>query len=339
MKTRFPSISRRNFLQALGIGAAGMSMAACAPENLMIQPTTQLRGTGQLRGGGVPAGVADRRPLAFHRTQVGDLQVTVLNDGVIAFPTENFAVNASAEERTALLAEYNLPTEMGRADIGVILVENGDQRILLDTGVGDAPGMGDGTGRLLVTLDLLGIKRESISAVLFSHFHPDHIGGASFDGVATFPNAQYYFPQAEWDFVQNAPAALADLVGLVNAKLQPIMEEDQLTLFGSEEELVPGIQSVAAFGHSPGHHAFLLASGSDQLLFTADAANHFVLHFQRPDWLFSFDAIPELTTATRQQLLGRAADEGLKIVGTHLPFPGMGYVVRSADGFRFVPQG
>ena len=44
MKTRFPSISRRNFLQALGIGAAGMSIAACAPENLMIQPTTQLRG-------------------------------------------------------------------------------------------------------------------------------------------------------------------------------------------------------------------------------------------------------------------------------------------------------
>lgn len=339
MKTRFPSISRRNFLQALGIGAAGMSMAACAPENLMIQPTTQLRGTGQLRGGGVPAGVADRTPLAFHRTQVGDLQVTVLNDGVIVFPTENFAVNASAEERTALLEEYNLPTQMGRADIGVTLVENGDQRILLDTGAGDAPGMSADVGRLMVTLDMLGVKRESITAVLISHFHPDHIGGASFNGEATFPNAQYFFPQAEWDFLQNAPAALADLVGLVNAKLQPIMAQDQLTLFGAEEELVPGVQSVAAFGHSPGQHAFLLASGSDQLLFTADAANHFVLHFQRPDWLFSFDAIPELTTATRQQLLGRAADEGLKIVATHLPFPGMGYVVRSGDGFRFVPQG
>ena len=49
------------------------------------------------------------------------------------------------------------------------------------------------------------------------------------------------------------------------------------------KELVPGITSVDARGHSPGHAAFLVASGNGKLLVTSDTVNHQIL-VRNPDW-------------------------------------------------------
>lgn len=270
---------------------------------------------------------------AFSRFNISDFEVTIIQDGATRFETSVFAANAKAGEVEALLEANNLPTTTANSTFNVTLVNTGDQLVLLDTGLGitSVPA----GGRLLPTLELLGVAPADINAVILSHYHPDHVNGVSDGTTAAFPNATYYFPQPEWDFLQNVPGNLQP-VRSAKSLLQPVSDSDQLQFYTADAEIVPGVQAVAAHGHTPGHMALLIASNGSQLLNIVDAAVQSVISLQRPDWYPAFDAIPETAIETRFALLGRAADEGLQVMGYHFPFPGVGYVVRDGEAFRFV---
>lgn len=321
------AFSRRQALQAIGLGALGLGLAACQP----IQP---------IAGGATATGKPETIPqtVAFYRSQIGDFQVTVIGDGIITLETAMLGVNAPESGVDEVLAAHNLPTGNVKVGINTLLVETGDKRILLDTGMGDFRGLGDNVGHLVATLALLQIKPAAIDAVILSHMHPDHIAGATLDEKPVFPNAHYYLPQLEWDFLNAGPtnSPLDDFINLANAKLAPITANDQLTLYTAGDELVGGIQAVAALGHTPGHHALLVASGNSQLLYLADTVANSLVHLQHPEWVFGFDTLPDVTIATRQQLLNRVADEQLQVVAAHFPFPGLGYISRRGDAFHYV---
>jgi glyoxylase-like metal-dependent hydrolase (beta-lactamase superfamily II) len=325
-----PAFSRRQVLQSFGLGAVGLGLAACQP----IQPVV----------GGITA-ASKLAPIphsvAFYRTQLGDFQVTVIGDGIISLESAMLGVNAPEGGVDELLATHNLPTGNVKVGINALLIETGDKRILLDTGMGDFRGLGDNVGHLAATLALLQIKPTAINAVVLSHMHPDHIAGATLDDKPVFPNATYYLPQAEWDFLNAGPtnSPLDDFINLANAKLAPIQANDQLTLYSAGDELVSGIQAVAALGHTPGHHALLVASGNSQLLYLADTVANSLVHLQHPEWVFGFDTLPDVSITTRQQLLNRVADEQLQVVAAHFPFPGVGYISRSGDAFHYVAAG
>ena len=73
---------------------------------------------------------------------------------------------------------------------------------------------------------------------------------------------------------------------------------------------------------------------------TGDALTHQVVSFQKPDWHFGFDQIPEQAAATRRRLLGMLATDRIGIVGYHLPWPGVGRVETGKDGaFRYIAEG
>lgn len=101
---------------------------------------------------------------------------------------------------------------------------------------------------------------------------------------------------------------------------------------------VSGITAMAAFGHTPGHMAYHLESGSDRLLIMADTANHYVWSLAYPDWEVSFDVDKAAAAATRRKLLDMVAADRIPLVGYHMPFPGLGYVEARENGFRFVPE-
>jgi glyoxylase-like metal-dependent hydrolase (beta-lactamase superfamily II) len=276
---------------------------------------------------------------AFYRYPMGDAMLTVIQDGFSAIEPQFLAVNAP-EEALALAQESNLPIPFN-STFNVTLVENGDRRIIIDTGLGAAMAMpGFSGGNLIPTLEALGLSAADITDVVISHFHPDHIGGALAQEGLMFPNAMHHFPQPEQDFLANAPAdneQLAPLIQMANAMLMPAQEGDQLTLYNAEAEVVPGVQAVAAPGHTPGHMAFLVSGGDKSLMLTIDTANHAVLAVQHPEWHMAFDAIPDLAVETRRAILGRAADEKLQVLGYHFPFPGIGVIVREGEGFRYIP--
>lgn len=308
-------LSRRGFLKGVGAGAGATIWFSLSPA--LAQTDS-------------PAA----NVTAFSRFNIGDFEVTVLQDTLFPLDAAILGVNATPEEINAVLEANNLSPDTVRTTVNVMLVNTGDQLILLDTGNGAANG-----GRLLPTLELLGITPDAINAVVISHLHPDHIGGAANNGAAAFPNATYYFPQAEWDFMQTSPAdsPAAGMIAGAMAALQPAIDTSKIAYYAADGEILPGIEAVAAHGHTPGHSALLVKSSDAQLLNMVDTAINNVISLSRPDWSPGFDSIPEMAVESRRALLTRANEEGLQVFGYHFPFPGVGYITAEGEGFTFVP--
>jgi glyoxylase-like metal-dependent hydrolase (beta-lactamase superfamily II) len=103
------------------------------------------------------------------------------------------------------------------------------------------------------------------------------------------------------------------------------------------KELVPGVTAVAAYGHSPGHMTFTIASGNGRLMMMSDATNHPALFVKNPDWSAVFDQDADMARATRRKLLDMAASERLQVSLYHAPFPATGHIARDGASYEFVP--
>lgn len=308
------SLSRRNFIKGMGLGAASTALGV----NILMD---------------TPKAAAQTVPTsaAFYRTSLGDFEITVIRDAVSALPLERLVANAEAEEVNELLTANGFAAGEQPNNFKQMLVNTGDNLVLFDTG------LGSDASQLIPTMELLGVSPADINIVAISHFHPDHIGGVAPGGEIAFPNATYVMAQAEWDVLNSDPES--DFFAGALATLQPLVDAGVLEYFNTGDELVPGIESVAAMGHTPGHHGFLITSGDAGLLNTVDAIIHPVISTQRTDWHFSFDAIPDMAVETRRTLLNRIATENLLMFGYHFPFPGIGVVAATDEEntWRFTP--
>ncbi|MEL6521194.1 MAG: MBL fold metallo-hydrolase [Pseudomonadota bacterium] len=260
---------------------------------------------------------------------LGDMKVTTLLDGVrngVEEPQGTFGMNVSAEEFAAVSAENFISADSTSFFFTPTLVETGEETVLFDTGLGQ--------GGLIKALEAAGKTPADITTVVITHMHPDHIGGMMTDGAPTFANAKYFAGQAEYDFwsVQEEGNRVGDLV---KSNVTPLVE--QVTFVGDGASVAPGITSMAAFGHTPGHMVYMLESGGQQLVLTADLANHFVWSVGYPDWEVRFDMDKEAAATSRKTVLGMLAADKIPFVGYHMPFPALGYVAPREDGFRYVP--
>lgn len=324
------STSRRSLLKTMGLGALGVGLTGIGknvPESLAKAPLWQTTPT-------------MATPAGFYRFMVGDLQVTAIQDGVATFDVSVFGVNTAPEDVYAVLEDNNLPGPKGNASITLLLVENGEERTLLDSGLGGFPfgELPPNSGKIVPTLELLGIAPDMINHVFLSHFHIDHLGGLLNGGMPTFPNAMHHISQAEMDFLNSGQTDVpgAEFIEQAKTQLQPLIDNDQLQFMGDEAEIASGVQALAASGHTPGHMTVLLASAGQQLMCLVDTANHPVISLAHPEWHFIFDAEPEVAVETRRTLLNRAVDERMQVLAYHYPFPGAGFVDRDGDGFRFL---
>ena len=206
------------------------------------------------------------------------------------------------------------------------LVNTGETLVLFDTGLGN-----EGLGQ---ALQAAGYSPNQIDTVVLTHMHPDHIGGMSGDDSA-FPNANYVTGSTEYDFWSKMEAG--NRVGdLLTAKVKPLAEK--FSFINPGDSPVGGITAMNAFGHTPGHMAYMIESAGKSLLLAADLANHFVWSLAKPDWEVRFDMDKSAAAATRRRVLGMLAADRFPMVGYHLPFPSLGYVETAGDGFRWVPE-
>jgi glyoxylase-like metal-dependent hydrolase (beta-lactamase superfamily II) len=121
-----------------------------------------------------------------------------------------------------------------------------------------------------------------------------------------------------------------------DAKVRPLSGSmEQIT---PDTEILGGITSVEAFGHTPGHMAYRLDSAGQSLLLAADFANHYVWSLAHPDWEVKFDMDKAQAAATRRRLLDMLAADQMPFIGYHMPWPAVGYVVPMGDGFSYVPE-
>jgi glyoxylase-like metal-dependent hydrolase (beta-lactamase superfamily II) len=274
-----------------------------------------------------------------YRFAVGTSSCLAIRDSVVPYPIAMFLTNLSKGQYEPLLRERGQNTEDVELPYTCLLIETGRRRVLVDTGIGVS-----GSGNLLRLLRSEGIEPEAIDTVIFSHGHPDHVGGGlNGAGKPAFPNARYVMLRKEWDYWMSTPS-LAELPvpddfksNMLNCAQKTLSGvQSQLDLVHPETEIAPGITALAAFGHSPGQLALEIVSGGERLLFVADAVV-LPLHFEFPETIGVTDHVPSEVVATRIKLLEKAAREESLLSTSHFQFPGLGYAVPQGGRWHWRP--
>jgi glyoxylase-like metal-dependent hydrolase (beta-lactamase superfamily II) len=234
-----------------------------------------------------------------------------------------------------LLEDAGRPLDHVQVEQNCLLVETSGKRVLFDNGMGSSKLYGPDSGQLLQHLAAGGVDPAGIDALVLTHAHSDHCWGTMRDdGVPNFPNAAIFIAEAELAYWQSNPPGERRERSLAGVRKHLLPLRDRITLIRDGEEFLPGIQAWATPGHTPGHMAYLFAGG---WCLTGDVAFLDPVSFALPGAESIFDVDPLQAIATRSSVLARLADEKLKVIGYHNSWPGLGYVDRAHDGFRFVP--
>lgn len=316
------AMSRRTMLAAAGAAAALPGAAGAA------------------RAAAPPAG---RQSPGVYRYNVGSFEITALTDGVARRPLDgNFVRNASMEEVRGALDDAFITGDRMPITFTTLVVNTGGRLVLIDAGTGGR--LAPTAGQLYENMSAAGIDARAIDTVLISHFHPDHIGGVRLkSGEPAFPNAEVIVPEAEWAFwmdegaMSRSPEGLKNTFQIVRKVFEPMVKD--VRRFTGEAEPVPGIVAIPAAGHTPGHTAFRLTSGSEQMIVWSDTTNHPALFVRHPGWHAVFDMDPEAAEATRRRMLDMVAHDRLLVAGYHFPFPAVGHIAqRGGREYAFVPE-
>lgn len=116
--------------------------------------------------------------------RIGEIDVLVLSDGVLPLPTAMLAHNAEPAVRAAWLDDMFLPPDAFDWALNVVVVRSGGQTILIDSGLGSDPNLNlPRAGQLVMRLEAAGVDLASVTDVVITHMHMDHIGGLLVDGV------------------------------------------------------------------------------------------------------------------------------------------------------------
>ena len=275
--------------------------------------------------------------------RIGEIDVLVVSDGVLLLPGAMLAHNADPATRAAWLADMFLPPDAFDWALNVVVVRSGGRTILIDAGMGmEFPDLPK-AGQLLHRLEAAGIDLASVTDVVLTHMHMDHVGGLLADGVKDRlrPDLRIHVAAAEAKFWESPDFSRVSMPpGFPDAlrrTAKRFLEEyrTRLRLFEDEYEVAPGVVVCRTGGHTPGHSVVRLASGGERLTFAGDLV--FAVGFEHPDWYNGFEHDPEEAARVRVGLLRELAANRELLVATHMPFPSVGHVAVAGDAFRWVP--
>ncbi len=274
------------------------------------------------------------------RVDLGAIKVTMLNDGMARRTLdEKFVRNAPLSEVQSALKEAGLPTDTLSVPYTTLVVERGSARVLFDTGNGEYGGAG--SGKMLANMVKAGIDPQSITDVVISHFHGDHINGLrNKTGALVFPNAKIHVPIPEWNWWMDdarmaaTPETARGGFNAARRVFGPISGEVVRFMPGSE--VLPGVRSIPAYGHTPGHTAFMIEGGIRKVLYWADTTN-VSLFVRNPDWAVMFDMNADEARATRRRIADLAIAENALVAGYHLHGTAIGNLSVRGKGYEFTP--
>ena len=298
------TLDRRHFMARAAaltaLGAAGSAASAKAP----------------LAGG---------TAVSTHRMKLGAFEVSTLLDGFIDIPPA--VLQGDAELIKRHLEAAGLWGSPLRTSVNTFLVNTGDKLVMIDCG--GAKMLGPTAGRMPQGLAQLGIDPAQVDEVYITHMHGDHLHGAvTPEGTKLFPNAVLRIAKPDVDFWGSAAAeaaAPADQKGrFVAAKRAIAAYGERLQPFELGAELTPGIRSVPAAGHTPGHSCYMVSSGNARLLLLGDTMHVAAVQFPRPEITVGFDSNRDDARAKRRELFEMVAKENILVGAVHLPFPGIG---------------
>jgi glyoxylase-like metal-dependent hydrolase (beta-lactamase superfamily II) len=297
---------------------------------------------------GLPLPARARAPFAkdqapyFYRFAHGKMQATVISDGILPLgePSGSF-LGSSKEEIGKMLTDNFLSPTNVVLEQNILVLNTGDKLVLFDTGMGSSQMFGPTPGKMLANLKAAGIDPKDIDAVVATHAHCDHVWGIMGDnGAPNFPNAQIYISQADFDFwTDEKKLSLKD-----PAYMQPFVEGARKNLLPNRERIVfvkdgqeflPGIQAMAAPGHTVGHTIYMITSDGKSLAAIGDLTHHQVILLEKPRIEFAYDTDSKQSASTRVRMLDMLASNRIPLIAYHFPWPGLGHVAKHGEGFRY----
>lgn len=222
-----------------------------------------------------------------------------------------------------------------------LLLRGHGRTILVDTGLGhksDAKfesiyGVDHQHSTLLGSLADLGVPAGEVTDVVLTHLHFDHVGGATVrrdDGSLglTFPNADHHVQRTHWDWAHASPREGASFLA---ENLDPLQASGKLVLRDGDDAPFPGVSLHVVDGHTTGQQLVRVTDGERSILHAADlvpTAAHVPLL-----WVMAYDVEPLATIAEKEDLLGRAAQDGWTVVFEHDPEIVSARIVETEKGF------
>ncbi len=293
------------------------------------------------------APLADKQAPSFYRYKVGDVQVTVVSDGVNTFPlADSFVPNAKKDDVAAALEKAYMPKDKVSIQFGPLVINTGGKLVVLDTGNGPAAFASSkgNVGQFAGNMAAAGFDPKSVDMVVISHFHGDHVNGLlTADGTPAFPNAEVLVPSVEWKFwmddgeMSNASGDRMKGLFKNNRNIFEAALKKKVTLYEWGKEVAPGLLTVESAGHTPGHTSYVLSSGSGKVFVQSDVTNIPYLFAANPGWHAFFDQDGDMAEKARRRVYDMVVAEKLLLQGFHFPFPGLGNVEKDGSGYRVIP--
>lgn len=252
---------------------------------------------------------------------VGSMAITVLSEGQ---QQGNKGVLIGATEE---MLKESMPGGTYPSSVNAFLVEADGKTVLYDAALGI---------KLFDNLKAYGKKTEDVDAIVITHMHGDHIGGLLRNGEKAFANAELYIAKPEHDYWMSSEDG-AQARSVINAY------KDKLHLFvpgeiGGTEQLLPGVCSVAAYGHTPGHTGYMLESDGEKIFIWGDLTHAMAIQMPYPEVAVRYDVDPKQAVESRLKLLSYLSEHKIRIAGMHNAFPAIGDISKGKlHGYSFTP--
>jgi len=275
-------------------------------------------------------------------TRIGDIEVMVISDGAISVPADILGINVDPAVRDATL-RGKLLSDTIEWGLNVVVVRSGGRTILIDAGTGSEMPESTRTGRLALRLKAAGVDIGSVTDVIATHLHMDHIGGLVDERLRSQmrPDLRIHASATDIeffkspDFSQNTFGGLQDIIRSSSQKFLDAYQSE-LRPFDKEYQVAPGVVVTLTGGHTPGHSVVRISSRGERLTFAGDAL--VPVGIECPEWQNAFDHEPEEATRVRVGLLREAAATGELFLASHLSFPALGRVAVDGKAFRYFPS-
>lgn len=259
---------------------------------------------------------------AIFHFNFGDFKCITFVEHTREVQAEKVFDSVPEDERNSVLKEFGIGDTF-RVGYNVLLIDTGNEKILIDTGLGQ--------GALIEGLAEEGITSDAINHIIITHGHGDHIGGIiDENNNLMFPNAHYWIGKTEWESWADLKNRYADLC----ARVQGAIPVASISFLDSESEFMAGFCPMFLPGHCIGMMGVLIESAGERLIHIADVMHH-PLQVKYPDWCVGFDEDKPTARQTRRNVWDRAADENLLVVSYHVWKNGRGHVVADGDSWTW----
>jgi glyoxylase-like metal-dependent hydrolase (beta-lactamase superfamily II) len=224
-----------------------------------------------------------------------------------------------------------------------LFIEAGNERILIDTGIGDRwsekhqamYGINRQRSFNESLQAIAGVSAEQITIVINTHLHFDHSGGntkldESGKVVAAFQNARYFISRAEYEHAEHPTER--DRASYFADNWRPLKESGQLELKEAEYEVVPGLRMETHAGHNRSMQCARLERDGQTLFGFADLVpTRAHVPFA---WVMGYDLYPVETVEAKKKLLPQAARENWTCLFYHDPDQALGTIIEDGGKFR-----